>query len=221
MESRNKLESWINEESAQPQHVPVQAETTHVQTLEKLLEKAKSDLNTLGYLVFGSVASLTHHEKSDIDVITIFRSHKPTSGINKMVFDGLVVDSLFMTHEVLTRSVNTVPYLLYTMGKAKLLFDRENTIKPLLQEINDYFAENPEIESEWNGFINQSKEVKLQTGCRASSHGNTIIDVWNELEKRYSGGKIKRSFFNSFYLTNPHIFSLVKRFLKLTERSDR
>jgi predicted nucleotidyltransferase len=221
MELRNIQESWTNAEPAQPQHVPAQVDTKHVQTLQKLLEKAKSDLNTLGYLVFGSVASGTHHEKSDIDVITIFRSQKPTSGINNMVVDGLVVDSLFMTHKVLTQSVSTVPYLLHTLGNAKLLFDREKTVKPLLEKIKDYFAENPEIESEWNSYIKQSKEVKLQTGCRASSHGNTIIDVWNELEKRYSGGKIKRPFFNSFYLTNPHIFSLVKRFLKLTERGDR
>jgi hypothetical protein len=221
MESRNILENWTNAESAQPLYVPARTETKHVQILEELLEEAKSDPNTLGYMVFGSVASETHNEKSDLDVITILRSCKPSSGINKMVVDGLVVDSLFMTHEVLTQSVNTVPYLLHTLGNAKLLFDRESTIKPLLARINDYFAENPEIESEWNDYVKQSNEIKLKTGCRAGSHGNTIIDVWNELEKRYSDGKIKRPFFNSFYLTNPHIFSLVKRFLKIKEEGLR
>jgi predicted nucleotidyltransferase len=221
MESRNILENWTNVESAQSQYVPARAETKHVQILGELLEEAKSDPNTLGYMVFGSVASGTHNEKSDLDVITILRSCKPSSGINKIVVDGLVVDSLFMTHDVLTRSVNTVPYLLQPLGKAKLLFDRENAIKPLLARINDFFAENPEIESEWNDYIKHSNEVKLKTGCRVGSHGNTIIDVWNELEKRYSDGKIKRPFFNSFYLTNPHIFSLVKRFLKIKEGGDR
>jgi hypothetical protein len=221
MESRNILENWTNAKSAQPQYVSARTETKHVQILEKLLEEAKSDPNTLGYMVFGSVASGTYNEKSDLDVITILRSCKPSSRLNKMVVDGLVVDSLFMTHEVLIRSVNTVPYLLYTLGNAKLLFDRERTIEPLIAHIKDYFAENPEIESEWNGYIKQSNEIKLKTGCRAGSHGNTIIDVWNELEKRYSDGKIKRPFFNSFYLTNPHIFSLVKRFLKIKGGGDR
>jgi hypothetical protein len=213
MESRNTQESWTNEESAQPQHVPAQAETKHIQILEALLKEAKSDPNTLGYMVIGSVANGTHHEKSDLDVITILRSHKPSSGINKMVVDSLVVDSLFMTQEVFTQSVETVPYLLHAMGNAKLLFDRENTVEPLLEDIREYFAGNPEIEGEWNRYFEESKENKVQTGCRASQNGKTIIDVWNELEKRYSGGKIRRPFFNSFYLTNPYLFSLVKRFL--------
>lgn len=213
MELRNLLESWTNEESAQPKNLQAQAETKHVRILGELLEEAKSDPNTLGYMVIGSVANGTHHEKSDIDVISILRSHKPSSGINKIVVDGLVVDSLFMTHEVFTQSVDTVPYLLHAMGNAKLLFDRENTVEPLLEEIREYFAENPEIEGEWNRYFEESKEIKAQTGCRASRNGKTIIDVWNELEKRYSGGKIRRPFFNSFYLTNPHLFSLVKRFL--------
>jgi predicted nucleotidyltransferase len=43
----------------------------HDQILEKLLAEAKNNPNTLGFLVFGSVASGTHHEKSDIDVMTI------------------------------------------------------------------------------------------------------------------------------------------------------
>lgn len=208
-------------EPAKPEQVWAQPPTEHIQILENLTMKAESDPNTLGYMVFGSVANGTHHERSDLDVISILRSHKPSSGINKMVVDGLVVDSLFMTHEVLTRSVSTVPYLLHTLGKAKLLFDRENTVEPLLEEIREYFAENPEIESEWNNYIEQSKEIKLQTGCRASRHGVTIIDVWNELEKRYSGGKIRRPFFNSFYLINPHLFSLVKKILVLTGGGER
>jgi predicted nucleotidyltransferase len=49
----------------------------HDQILEQLLFEAKSDQNTLGFLVFGSVASGTHHDKSDIDVMTVSenRSH--------------------------------------------------------------------------------------------------------------------------------------------------
>ncbi|MFW9856973.1 MAG: nucleotidyltransferase domain-containing protein [Candidatus Thorarchaeota archaeon] len=181
----------------------------HDQILEQLLVKAKGDLNTLGFLVFGSVASGTHHEKSDIDVMTVLLEQKPSSGIENMVIDGIKVGNLFFTHQVLTQSVDTVPYLLHPLGKAKLLFDRENTIEPLLGRINDYFAENPEIEEEWNQHYRRLKEEKIQFGHEKT----TIIDVWNELEKRHSGGKIKRSFFNSFYFTNARIFSILKRFL--------
>jgi hypothetical protein len=125
------------------------------------------------------------------------------------VIDGIKVGSIFFTNQVLTHSVDTVPYLLHPLGNAKLLFDRENTIEPMLIKINSYFLENPEIEKEWVRYYRQLKEEKTQFGYEKT----TIIDVWNELEKRYSGGKIRRSFFNSFYFTNARIFSLLKRFL--------
>lgn len=187
--------------------------TKHEETLDRLLLKAKSDPNTLGFLVIGSVATGTHHEKSDIDVITILRSQKPASGINKTTVDGIIVDSLSFTHEVFTQSVNTVPYLLHTLVSSRLLFDRENTISPLLEEVRAFFTENPEIEQEWITYYNRSKEIKQETGCRARGPHGTIIDVWNALEERYSGGRIRRPFFNSFYLTNPLLFSLFKRLI--------
>ena len=181
----------------------------HERILEQLLLKAKNDHNIVGFLVFGSVATGTNHEKSDIDVITIFRKQKPSSGIKNTVTDGIKIGNVFFTHEILTRSVKTVPYLLHPLGNAKLLFDRENMIEPLLKEIKDYFNENPELENAWSRYYKLLKEEKMQFGHEKT----TIIDVWNELEKRYSGGKIKRPFFNSFYLTNPFIFSVLKRFL--------
>jgi len=165
----------------------------HDQILEQLLVKAKSNSNTLGFLVFGSVALGTHHEKSDIDVMTILRKHEPSSGLENMVIDDIKVGNIFFTYEVLTHSVNTVPYLLHILGNAKLLFDRENTIKPLLEKINNYFVENPEMGDEWNQYYKQLGEEKKQFGYEKT----TIIDVWNKLEKRYSGGEIKRTFFRS------------------------
>ena len=181
----------------------------HEQILQQLLVKAGSDTNTVGFLVFGSVASGTYHEESDIDTMTILRHNKPSSGIENKTIDGIKVGNIFFTHQILTRSVNIVPYLLHPLGNAKLLFDRESTIKPLLKQITTYFDKNPEIEKEWSRYYKQLKEEKAQFGHEKT----TIIDVWNELEKRYSEGKIKRPFFNSFYLTNPLIFSLLKRFL--------
>lgn len=198
-------------EPSQPEHVQRQTPTRHIQTLEKLTAKAEGDPNILGYIVFGSVANGTHHEGSDIDVVSILRSHKPSSGINKLVVDGLAVDSLYMTHDVFAESVRTVPYLLYTLVDAGLLIDREDTVEPLLRELREYFEGNPDIVGEWRRYFEESKEIKEQTGCRARGEGKTIIDVWNELEGRYSGGRIRRPFFNSFYLTNPLLFSLVKK----------
>ena len=212
MESKN-TQTWTDEESAQLQNPQAQPESKHLQVLEKLLEEAKKDPNTLAYMVIGSVARGTHHEKSDIDVITILRSHKPSWGINKMNVDGLIVDSLHMTQEVFKKSVDTVPYLLHTMVDAKLLYDREGAAEPLLEEIREYYDENPEIREEWKRYFDESKELKAQTGCRASQNGKTIIDVWNELERRHSDGKTKRPFFNSFYMTNPRLFSLVKKII--------
>ena len=187
----------------------------HESVLEKLNFKAKNNSNTLGFLVIGSVATKTHNEKSDIDVITILRNQKPSSGIKTMMVDGIIVDSLFFTYDVFVKSVNSVPYLLHTLVDSKILFDRENTIGPLVFEVKEYFAKRPQLVDQWNLYFKQSKDIKLRTGCRAGNNGKTIIDVWNELEKRYSGGKIKRPFFNSFYLTNSTIFSLVKRFIVL------
>ena len=165
----------------------------HEQIIKQLLVKTRSDPNIIGFLVFGSVATGTQHEKSDIDVITILRKQKPSSGIINTVIDGIKVGNVYFTYEILTCSVSTVPYLLHILVNAKLLFDRENTIKPLLKKINEYFAENPEIENEWNRYYKQLKEEKIKFGYEKT----TIIDVLNEFEKRYSGGTNKRPFFNS------------------------
>lgn len=181
----------------------------HEQILEQLLSKAKNDPNTLGFLVFGSVASGTHHEKSDIDTLTIVRNKKPSSGIENTIVDDIKIGNIFFTQTILVRSINMVPYLLHPLVTAKLLFDRDNTIKPLVKELTDYFDKNPEIKNQWNKYYKQLKEEKMQFGHEKK----TIVDVWNELERQYSGGKIKRPFFNSFYMTNPLIFSLLKRFL--------
>ncbi len=88
----------------------------HEKILEQSLAKAKSGPNTLGFLVFGSVVSGTHHEKSDIDVITVLRNQKPSAGLENTLFDGIKVGNLFFNCEIPTHSVNTVPYLLHPLG---------------------------------------------------------------------------------------------------------
>ena len=181
----------------------------HEMILKQLVAEAGKDANVLGLLVFGSVATNTHRENSDIDLITIFQMNKPTSGIDNSYIEGIKVGTIFFTYAILLHSIKTVPYLLHPLGGAKLLIDREDTIRPILEEIQIYFANHPEIENEWHNYYQQLKEEKAQFGYEKT----TIIDVWNELENRYSGGKTKREFFNAFYLTNPRIFSVLKRFL--------
>jgi hypothetical protein len=58
----------------------------------------------------------------------------------------------------------------------------------------------------------------LYNTARAQGENATIIDVWNLFEKRYSDGKIKRPFFNAFYLTNPYAFGLIKKLLGLLNK---
>jgi hypothetical protein len=180
----------------------------HEIILNQLLEEAEDNPNIIGFLVFGSVATGTHTEQSDIDTLTVLQKNKPSSGIKNTIIDGIKVGNMFFTHEILVQSVRTVPYLLFPLVETKLLFDRENTINSLLKEINEYFNENSEIRNKWLGYYKQFKQEKGQFGYEKT----TIIDVWNELEKEYSG-RSKRPFFNAFYLNNPIIFSLLKRFL--------
>ena len=183
----------------------------HNEIVKQLVVEAESDSNICGFLLIGSVATGTQREDSDIDVITILQTNTPASGINNTVVDGIKVGAFFLTYDVLAHSVETVPYLLHPFGEAKLLFDRDGRIKDMLERIGNYYSDHPEIVSEWNSYYEQLKEEKAQFGYEKT----TIADVWNELEKRYSGGKIKRRFFNSIYMTNPLVFSLLKKLLYL------
>ena len=181
----------------------------HDEILEQLVAEAESDPNVLGFLLFGSVATGTQREDSDIDVITLHRANKPEWGIDNSARDGIKVGNIFFSYEIMEDSIETVPYLLHPFVEAKLLFDREGTIEPKQERIKAHFADHPEMEDEWDRFYRQLKEEKAQYGYEKT----TIVDVWNELEKRHSGGKTRRPFFNSFYLTSPRIFSVLKRFL--------
>jgi hypothetical protein len=180
----------------------------HEIILEQLIAQAKNNTNTLGFLVFGSVATGTHTEQSNIDTLTVLQKNKPSSGIKNTIIDGIKVGNMFFTHEILVQSVNTVPYLLYPIVEAKLLFDRENIISPLLSEIKLYFDINSDFRNKWINYYKRFKQEKAQFGYEKT----TIIDVWNELEKEYTG-KSKRPFFKAFYMTNSTIFSLLKRFM--------
>ena len=122
----------------------------------------------------------------------ILRDHEPSTGLENVVIDGIKVGKMYFTYEALAQNVNNVPYLMHIIGNAKHLFDREDSIKPLLEKINNYFAQNPKMAEEWNRYYRQFRAEKKQFGCEKT----TVINVSNELESRYSEGEIKRTFFS-------------------------
>jgi predicted nucleotidyltransferase len=181
----------------------------HGSILDQLVADARNDPKVEGFLVFGSVATGTQRADSDIDVISVYRSNKPSSGIMNRDHDGIKVGEIFFTYAVLVTSVETVPYLLHPLGQAKLLFDREGKIGPLLDRIRKYFLENQIFVDQWDEYYSLLREEKAQFGYEKT----TIVDVWNEMERRQPPGSPRRPFFNAFYLTHPWIFSLLKRFM--------
>jgi predicted nucleotidyltransferase len=156
------------------------------------VQEAKES-NTLGVLVFGSVASGTHRENSDIDLILVYEKHEPTSGMIDVEVEGIKVGRTFFAYEVIAQGVDTVPYLLHMVVNAKLLFDRNGTIAPLIGRIKEYFEENPDVQEEWNRIYDRFREEKRQFGFEKT----TIIDVFDELEGKFSGGTMKRTFFTT------------------------
>jgi hypothetical protein len=181
----------------------------HDEILSRLLVDARATPSIVGFLVFGSVARGTHREDSDIDVLTVLASDDARSGIRNRLVDGIKVGDLFFSRATLAESVETVPYLLHPVGGATLLLDRDGTLDPLLARIRDYFVAHPDIEAEWQAYYDLLRVEKAKFGHEKT----TIVDVWNELESRYSGGQTRRRFFNAFYMTNPRIFSILKRLM--------
>ena len=147
----------------------------HSEILGQQVADAERDPNTLGFLLFGSVATGTQRENSDIDVITVLQKNRPDSGLDNTMVDGIKVGTIFFTYDVLVHSVETVPYLLHPLGDAKLLFDREGSVEPLLESIRLYFAAHLELVDEWSGYYRLLSEEKAQFGYEKT----TIIDVWN------------------------------------------
>lgn len=122
----------------------------HDEILNRLVAENERNPNVLGLLVFGSVAVGTQREDSDVDVISVLRRNRPSSGLNNTMIREIKVGEIFFTYDLLVQSVETVPYLLHPLGDAKLLFDREDTIKPLLESIRTYFVDYPEMADEWS-----------------------------------------------------------------------
>lgn len=159
--------------------------------LQALVKRTTADENVLGVLLFGSVASKTHKWKSDIDLIFIYDTHEPASGLINYFEDGIEIQYFYATLASLKENQKSVPYLLHMFSEAHVLFDRNGTVTPVVDEIRRYFAEHPEIKKEWAHIKELHQVEKRGPRCQET----TIIQRWNELEEKYSGGSRKRTFF--------------------------
>ncbi len=181
----------------------------HEEIVRQLAAEAEADPNVVGFLVFGSVAAGTQRPDSDIDLATILLTSQPASGIHHSTINDIQVGNIFLTFEVFSHGIRIVPYLLHPLAGAKLLLNRGGMIKPLCEKLQSYFLAHPEIVCEWEAYYRRLKQEKTEFGCEKT----TIIEVWNELERKHSGRRIKRKFFNSFYMTNNTIFSQLKKLM--------
>jgi predicted nucleotidyltransferase len=161
------------------------------EVLDKVVTQAISDENLIGILLFGSLASGTHTWKSDIDLIFIYQSCEPSSGVANLIVDGVVVQYFFTSFETLLENQENVPYLLHIFCDAKILFDRHGTFTPVVNQIEAYFSAHPEVQDEWTRIKNLHQAEKKGPACAQT----TILQRWDELEAKYSRGVRKRTFF--------------------------
>lgn len=159
--------------------------------LKDMVEQAQDDHNTLGMVLFGSVASNTEKWNSDIDILYIYHKHAPNSGLVKHYISGVVIDKFYTTLENLDENHQTVPYLLYMFAEGKILFDRSGSISPIIDSLKRYYDHHPGIREEWEEIKKMHQVEKKRSDCGQT----TIIDRWNQLEEKYSDGVQKRTFF--------------------------
>ncbi|HSF80632.1 MAG TPA: nucleotidyltransferase domain-containing protein [Anaerolineales bacterium] len=161
------------------------------EVLDKVVNQLKADENLLGSLLFGSLASGTHTWKSDIDLIFVYQTHEPDFGLVNEIVDGIAVQYFFTTLDTLVKNQEKVPYLLHMFSEAKILYDRHGSVTPVIEQLRGYFAEHPQVEAEWIKIKELHQEEKKGSECSQT----TIIQRWDQLEEKYSGGTRKRTFF--------------------------
>jgi predicted nucleotidyltransferase len=160
--------------------------------LETVVNQAIQDENLIGVLLFGSVASKTHTWKSDIDLFFIYDYYEPDSGRLTYYDSGVEVNRFHATLEKAVENQRTVPYLLHMFSESEVLFDRHDTVTPIIDERKQYFAVHPDIQEEWIHLKELHQVEKKGTPC---GEMKTIMQRWDELEDKYSGGIRKRTFF--------------------------
>lgn len=178
---------WLEQNWRKIQNKPSLQE----EVLEEVVTELKADENLLGILLFGSVASGTQTWKSDIDLIFVYDNHEPPSGLVNRWLDGIEVQYFFTTLDALIQNQETVPYLLHMFCDTRILFDRHGTVAPVVERLRHYFATHPDVAAEWVRLKKLHQAEKKGPACQQT----TIIQRWDEMEERYSGGERKRTFF--------------------------
>jgi predicted nucleotidyltransferase len=178
---------WLEQNFRKLQGKPMLQE----EVLDSVVTQSIKDENLLGILLFGSLASGTHTWKSDIDLIFVYESCEPPSGVANIFVEGIVVQYFFTSYETLVQNQQTVPYLLHMFCDAKILFDRNRSISKVVDQLKKYYAAHPEVEAEWVRLKDLHQVEKKGPACAQT----TIFQRWDELEAKYSGGVRKRTFF--------------------------
>jgi predicted nucleotidyltransferase len=160
------------------------------ETLDKVVKEMTADENVLAILLFGSVASGTHSWKSDIDLVFVYETHDPPSGLVDRYVDGVLVQYFYTTLDTLVKNQETVPYLLHMFCDAEILLDRYGSVGPVIDRLKQYYTAHPEMEAEWIRLKELHQTEKKGPACAQT----TIIQRWDELEDKYSGGVRKRTF---------------------------
>lgn len=168
----------------------------HKGVLEKIVCQAIKDQNVLGLLLVGSMANGTHTEKSDIDLLMVYKNSWRAFGLKNRRVQGIKVQKIHFTHDTLQKSVERVPYLLHIFCDAVILLDRNETIAPIIDKIKEYFNEHPQIAEEWQQVNAEYKIQKTLSKCEQTS----ILQIWDDFEDRYSNGQQIRPFFNYSFL---------------------
>lgn len=178
---------WLEQTVRKIQNKPSLQE----EVLDGVVAELKADENLLGILLFGSVASGTQTWKSDIDLIFVYESHDPPSGLVNRWVDGIEVQYFFTTLDTLIQNQETVPYLLHMFCDGEILFDRRGTVTAVVDRLRQYFTANPDVAAEWIRLKEVHQVEKKGPECQQI----TIIQRWDEMEEKYSGGTRKRTFF--------------------------
>lgn len=178
---------WMNQNFRKLTGKPMLQE----EVLDRVVAQAIQDENLHGILLFGSLASGTHTWKSDIDLIFVYETCEPSSGVANIFVDGIVVQYFFISYEILVQNQEIVPYLLHMFCESKILYDRGDSIEPVVNQLRQYFVAHPEIEAEWIRFKDLHQVEKQGPECAQT----TIFQRWDELEDKYSDGERQRTFF--------------------------